>query len=215
MGTFLKAGAGSFVGRLVASTFLAVCVVLGVGPDKWAATLVGLEPGAWLWVARTGFLALAGLAAWFAFVAPGLANSTLILTWRYRPEDADIVPVRRMIRMTEAARRAYEKFRGLSVSKQRLPAMAADRLSDGSPLSWFACALAGSNEIPVYGIHPPSNALELVSAELVRAEGHYSDDANSLSYYDRNDPEYVDLSIKVTDFKKRLNEMSTWDIGDA
>lgn len=55
-----SAAIGGFVGKLIASLFIAVCVVLGVGPIEWATYLLG---GAAPWVARLVFVVLAVLAA--------------------------------------------------------------------------------------------------------------------------------------------------------
>lgn len=41
MRTALNAALGGFVGKLVATLFIAVCIALGVGPDVWATTLLG------------------------------------------------------------------------------------------------------------------------------------------------------------------------------
>src|ERR1019366_222115 len=44
MEVFLKAMSGAFLGRLAAAGFIAVCIAMGVGPDKWAAFVVSGLP---------------------------------------------------------------------------------------------------------------------------------------------------------------------------
>jgi hypothetical protein len=77
-GIFTKAFAGGFIGKLAAATFIAICLALGIGPDKWAKFIVtGLPP----WVtpehARMGFLILAALT----FIA---ITWPILTRWRVR-----------------------------------------------------------------------------------------------------------------------------------
>lgn len=61
---FGRAFSGAFVGKLVAALFIAICAVLGFGPDKWAAWLVnGLGSWATPLVARIALLCLGGIAS--------------------------------------------------------------------------------------------------------------------------------------------------------
>lgn len=60
----IKAFFGAFFGKLLASLFIAACVLLGFGPDKWAAFMIQNLPY-WITpaVARSGFLALGLITA--------------------------------------------------------------------------------------------------------------------------------------------------------
>jgi len=59
MGSISKAILGSFVGRLIAVLFIALCVAVGFGPAEWAYTLIGWSEGSIaLLVARLAFLLL-------------------------------------------------------------------------------------------------------------------------------------------------------------
>ncbi len=166
-----------------------------------------------------GVVVIAG-GAWTAYLhfskrgslAAAAGSSGFIFTWRYRPEDRDWVPFRRTILLKEAARLAYEKLRGRSVSAQKLPAMAADMKFEGEakPLSWFGYAILGSGDIPVFGSHPPSTKLEIVPKKMTEASGALSDDVNSIHYYGEKIPEYISLTIKRADFRRRLKEITSW-----
>jgi len=68
VGVFARALAGSLVGKIIAGLFVAVCIALGFGPEKWAAFMIAELP---LWitptVARFAFVFLAVAAAYFLF----------------------------------------------------------------------------------------------------------------------------------------------------
>ena len=114
--------------------------------------------------------------------------------------------------LKEAARLAYEKLRGRSVSAQKLPAMAADMKFEGEaqPLSWFGHAILGRGDIPVFGSHPPSTKLEIIPKKMIEASVALSDDADSIHYYGEKTPEYVGLTIKRADFRRMLKEITSW-----
>ena len=60
--SYIKAGIGALVGKLLAALFIAICAAFGFGPDKWAAFLVKGLP---TWITpikvRIAFLILASL----------------------------------------------------------------------------------------------------------------------------------------------------------
>ena len=60
--SYIKAGIGALVGKLLAALFIAICAAFGFGPDKWAAFLVEGLP---TWITpikvRIAFLILASL----------------------------------------------------------------------------------------------------------------------------------------------------------
>jgi hypothetical protein len=68
MRTFLQALAGSFVGKVLASLFIAICAAIGFGPDRWAAFVIGEMPIPLL-VARVLFLGLGALAIIYLVVS--------------------------------------------------------------------------------------------------------------------------------------------------
>jgi hypothetical protein len=44
MGTFIKAAAGGFVGKLLATLFIAACVAVSFGPDRWVSFIIDGAP---------------------------------------------------------------------------------------------------------------------------------------------------------------------------
>lgn len=60
--TFINASVGGFVGKLLGSVFVAVCAVLGFGPDEWVQFMMGSNVAPW--IARGSFLLLAIISAW-------------------------------------------------------------------------------------------------------------------------------------------------------
>jgi len=64
IGTFAKAFAGGFIGKLAGALFIAMCLFLGFGPDEWAKFIVTGFP---IWVtpvvAQAVFLTLAALTS--------------------------------------------------------------------------------------------------------------------------------------------------------
>lgn len=68
--TFMSAFWGAMVGKIVIGIFLAVCALLGFGPEKWAAKMiVGLPQWITPAIAQWGFLGL-GLATTLAVFRP-------------------------------------------------------------------------------------------------------------------------------------------------
>lgn len=78
MRIFSQAFAGGFAGKIVASLFVAVCLAVGVGPDKWAAYMMGGETLPW--IVRGAFVAL-GLATAFVLV-PAERKQAAATLWR-------------------------------------------------------------------------------------------------------------------------------------
>ncbi len=190
-----------------------------------AAESVAVQAPSWVGLTLAGTVGLLAMTIWevakyrgwfsgqpFARSRIRTVRPAFVFTWHYRPEDRDWVPFRRTILLKEAALLAYEKLRGRSVSGQKLPAMAADIKFGGEakPLSWFGHAILGRGDIPVFGAHPPSTELEIVPKSMTKASGALSDDANSIHYFGEKTPEYIDLTIKRVDFRRRLKEITSW-----
>lgn len=206
----------SFFGKLVAVLFIAVCIGLGFGPDEWAKLLIGLESSIWLLIARASFIGVAVAMVWGVFFAPAVAASTIIFPWQFRPEDNDLMPFRRMIAFTKAVAFANEIFRGRTPGQQKISAVMADHEwgSKRDPLGWFGTAIKGGGEIIAFGRRPPSTKLEIIPHSLWE-HGHLLDGANSIASSYAGEPQYVDITIKRVDFKKRLKEIKSWDAEDT
>lgn len=58
MGIFFKAFSGGFFGKLFAAVFIAICVSIGFGPDKWATAIISHDP-LWLAIVRGIFIVVA------------------------------------------------------------------------------------------------------------------------------------------------------------
>ncbi len=204
MRTFFLAFAGGFVGKLTATLLIAIALALSFGPDKWATAMLGLT-GYGVWAARAVLFLFALLLVWGAFLKPPIERGAAIWTWRFRPEDRDRWPWRRLVPLDVAARRAYEKSRGRTPSARQITAQAADTMSKGQPLSWFGYALLGEGTIPVYGRHPPSTQLEIIPTQMIKGGAALSDDVKTSKRSG-----HTDLAIKRVDFKRRLREIESW-----
>lgn len=206
----------AFLGKLAAVLFVAVCSALGFGPDNWAQALMGLDQPVWLLAVRVALIVLAGGVIWMVFLAPAFALSVIICPWLFRPEDNDLMPIRRMILLKDAVGVANEKFRGRTPGQRKISAVMAD-LDWGSkrnPLRWFGTAIKGGGEIIAFGRRPPSMKMEIIPHFLWK-HGHLLDDVNSIASSYAGEPQYVDIIIKRVDFKKRLKEIKGWDVEDT
>ena len=80
MGTFWKTFLGTFFGKLSCYAFIAVCLLLGFGPDEWASFMIAtLSPAFSPLIAQTLFLMLGFSAFWFltvSFVESAKKNNT-------------------------------------------------------------------------------------------------------------------------------------------
>ncbi len=61
MRLFFQSAAGAFIGKLLAALLIAVCVALGVGPEEWAAFVLGDLSYFRQILARIGFVSLAAV----------------------------------------------------------------------------------------------------------------------------------------------------------
>lgn len=111
------------------------------------------------------------------------------------------------ISLNEATTRAYEETEGTLV------AGIAESPYPGSKrnvLSWYAVAFVGSDYLtPIFGKMPPSRIRRLIPPNEIR-RCDFSDDARTLSRRDDEEPRFVELEIKKTDFLERLAEIKTW-----
>jgi hypothetical protein len=134
----------SFLGRLAATLFTAICVALGFGPDRWAKMVIGTDP---VWWIRGIFIAAAiGTAAY-------LVLPSLIARWRPRDPDRADWPVRRAVEYV--ARNSAWGYRALA----RLNYIeAVEHLAQNE-----ICRLAGDKTIDIYG--RPPNVLSSVKID--------------------------------------------------
>jgi hypothetical protein len=69
MGTFIRAAAGGFVGKLLATAFIAACVAMSFGPDRWVTFITDGLPSLTPSNARAIFLAAAVIVALLLFIS--------------------------------------------------------------------------------------------------------------------------------------------------
>jgi hypothetical protein len=95
---FATAFVGGFLGKIAAAIFIAVCIALGIGPDRWAEFIIsGLGEWATPERARIGFFVLAALTFLLVFVPSIIsgqkkANSQPKLTYLRARRDYDLGP---------------------------------------------------------------------------------------------------------------------------
>jgi hypothetical protein len=77
MRLFFQSAAGAFVGKLLASIFIAVCVGLGFGPQEWARFVLGDLPYFGQIAARIAFIVL-GLGVLLLLVWPQFSGANRI-----------------------------------------------------------------------------------------------------------------------------------------
>ena len=199
--------------------------MIGVGPkdaaknfQEWLNLLpvsVQVPQAEWLGVTLYvigGGLLVAGLVSlYFVSLKQIFFRNNFIFTWAYWPDDRDFVPIRPLVQLAEASRIAYERMRGRSERRRNITADVSDiKFSDGSsqPISWFSYALTRRPAIAVFGVHPPSTLLEKLPPSLVE-NGVFSDDGTSIKRSGEADWQFINLQIKLRDFRRGLRKIKT------
>ena len=204
MWAFLTSAAGAFVGRCLAVLFIAIGAALGFGPPLWAETLIGIPLGEWIWAVRVGLYSLTLFLIWIVWVAPALANSTLIYTWQYRPEDSDWVPFRRLIPMKDATQIARDKVAG-SYHALLAESFAKDGNNEGV-FSYFAHAIEQNGKIQLYGKKVGSRVYERIPKEEMPSFGFENNGASIRRHIDKL-PLFTEVALKHCDFYRRLKAL--------
>lgn len=111
------------------------------------------------------------------------------------------------ILLHEAATRAYEE-----TEDTRVAGFAEMPLPSGKRgiLSWYAYALIGKkHDTPIFGKKPPSRIRRQISVQELR-QCRLSENAQLLMRPGEDEPAFLDLEIKTSDFEKRLAEIQSW-----
>lgn len=111
------------------------------------------------------------------------------------------------IDLNEAALRAYEE------TQETVVARFAEASPSNGPqgiVRWYAYALIGKkNYTPIFGKRPPSRKRQLIPREEFPRCG-LSHDVRSLVRFNEEDPRFIELEIRKSDFERRLEEIKRW-----
>lgn len=135
----------SFVGRLAAALFIAICVFLGFGPKEWAAFVISGRQWVTPAVAQWAFLGLGALVLGSMLGPPALRMLRRPQQW---------------LTLFEAAEEARKRTQNTAISGM------ADVHAKGSrarEIGFYAELVA--RVVDVYGEVPPSNEPELIDAK--------------------------------------------------
>jgi hypothetical protein len=125
----------------------------------------------------------------------GVARATPAPSHR-NDEDCQYIP------MPDAAATVYGELRSANSSWSK----AADWFAQhgvGEQI-YFAGAIAG--EVPIYGKHPPSRLLEVISADELK-RGLFKNDGASFHYHGDANPQYVDIAVRNGDLSRAIEQM--------
>jgi len=177
-----KAFAGAFLGKIVAALFVAVCVALGFGPDKWAAMMLGAEPGL---LARALFLLLAALTL-----------VTLLLPYRKS------ISFSRTVSLRDGAKILYRAMRGTDTGM--LFHGPTSEPTDDDVLMWTATHIL--EKVPLEVKKPPfRDTWEPLDPseqrQLVVCIG-----ANGLRRFDHDEVLYPDVRMKRKDLRRLIRQ---------
>jgi hypothetical protein len=178
---------------------------------RWIINLVGLG----LLVAGSllddglgyGLLALA-LAVIIAANGPGLANrlGPWMMIWPPRDARGWQWPLRRMIRLDAAAQVA--RNRTLDHDVCRVAERMMHDLEDG-PLTYFAGAIANSDDVTVYGYRRNATQRErIATAEFAR--GTLVDRGAAWQRHGDDEPTYTGLQISRADMRRKIRELQEY-----
>lgn len=172
---------GAFVGRLLATIFIAICLALGFGPDSWAKVILGIDPTL---VARGAFVILGAIVAFILWlqwskrepVSAGSSTHDLMnklqrgeFEFLYPPLPGEYRRPDGHLSLKEAATRAYEQTRGSAAAE------IAERMANGPNdiLEWYGTALTlAANRkngdkplMTLFGVRPPSRISERIDIQ--------------------------------------------------
>ena len=119
------------------------------------------------------------------------------------------LPYRRLIPMKKAVIIAYKKTQNNLASKVAEEGFGGKLRIE----SYYANALANDGQTPIYGFKYGTERLVKIPPDTFN-RGTFSDDADSFSYFEAQQPRYVGLAIRKDDLKRRIKEIKNWD-GDS
>jgi hypothetical protein len=143
----IRAFIGTFLGKVAAGLFIALCAALGLGPDWWATTILAVHP---VWCIRAALILLALITA-TAFFGP--------LVKRKFAERK----VLGQIPLLEAARTVFDQTKDSTCAE-----MARAEGSTKLALGWYCYMLIGvkgdgvTRLMELTGTRPPSRVQELI-----------------------------------------------------
>ena len=129
----------------------------------------------------------------------GDSTATVALDTHHRsPESThdEFVP------MPDAVARAYGELRANgSPWAKAADSFAANGVTESI---YFAAAL--SQEIPIYGKHPPSRIYEIINPDQFK-RGSFKNDGSTFHYHGSQDPQFVEVAVKTSDLSKAIDQM--------
>ena len=178
--------AATIIGRAI----IGVLNILGYHPEVWLAFKVAqIYPSvsftSTLWI-------IAGVIALLVYVLEVRLNLV------------ENISFSKKIPLLEASRKAYEN------THEFLAERFAEEMGT-NPLEWYACALIGQNDIPLFGIKPFQKIVRQVPPnEMPGYHIYIRDGASFLKAYSRDEPSYTGLCINKSDLKKQIKEIKSW-----
>ena len=126
--------------------------------------------------------------------------------WSLQMQFRSVFPFRRLVSLRDATQLAYRKTQGT------LAAKTAEQHIDGKPriMGWYATAIVGRGEIPVFGFREHLLRIEEIPRDLLPA-GSFSEDGTEFRQYGKSEPLYRNLIIRKSDLRLRIKEIKSWD----
>ena len=119
------------------------------------------------------------------------------------------LPYWRLIPMKRAVQISYKKTMDNLASKVAEEGFGGKLIIE----SYYANALADSGQTPIFGYKYGTRRFAKIPPDTFN-KGTFSDDADSFSYFEEQQPRYVGLAIRKDDLKRRIKEIKDWD-GDS
>jgi len=178
------------VATIIGRAIVGLINILGYHPEVWLAFKVAqLYPS----VSFTSVLwTIAGVIALVVYVLEVRFNLV------------ENISFSKKIPLLEASRIAYEK------THESLAERFAEEMGT-NPLEWYACALIGQSDIPLFGIKPFQKIVRQVPPnEMSRYHIYIRDGTSYLKAYTRDEPSYTSLCINKSDLNKQIKEIKSW-----
>ena len=158
----------------------------------------------WGGVGGVGILSIA--AIWVETKSQMSSGGGWVSMWTWQFQFNDILPVRRLISLPEAARIAYERTRGT------MTGYVAERMMDRPDvLGYYFHALTGMDGVTLYGTHPPSTRREPVPASEL-SSGVFIDGGSAFRRHGQKHAEFANLQIKRADLRRYIRHAKASDI---
>ncbi|MEE9159843.1 MAG: hypothetical protein V3U60_15850 [Gammaproteobacteria bacterium] len=181
-------------------------IIGGAALTIWPALPIGVACGLMGVGLLTVIYGLWGIVEKHRKPAPEAEVPRWLQMWPFSVHFRDIFPFRRLIPLNEAARIAYERTQGT------LAAAAAERPWAGTPdvVGYYATALAGQGDIPVYRFREHIPKLKQIPRNTLPT-GSFKDNATTFTQHGKQSPLYRHLVIKRLDSKPRIKAIKSWD----